>query len=214
MDQANVQLHVNRGLARVAAVLGSGFLQYRPSSAFDPVLAGSSIGTLPCIFDYNPNLSLQTPTPPGHPFVHLIGDPGQVQANDYLVGPETYLVSRVEALRPAWCVLCNKILNILDTAQTTVAGTNTYGGVTSANNTLLARGWPMSVLAKTRGEQDVTKLPSDTRSAFYEVMMPVVPGLILGLGLCLQDNSGQLYDVMSWETTAYGCKLIVGMATT
>ena len=86
--------------------------------------------------------------------------------------------------------------------------------MTSASNTLLASAWPMSILAKTRSEQDVTKLPSDTRSAFFEVLMPSIPGLTLGLGLCLQDPNSQVYVIMSSETTVYGCKLLVGIATT
>ena len=214
MDQARVQGLIDRGLARAASILGVEFSQYRPSTAMDPLLAGSSMQMLHCVFDYSPGLDLKAPTPYGHPFTHLIGDPAQIQAGDYLVGDETFFVSRVERLHPAWCVLCNMTLNILDTAQTTSAGTNSYGGVTSASNTMVARGWPMSMLAKTRGEQDITKLPSDTRSAFYEVLMPVIPGLTLGSGLCLQDANAQLYEIMSSETTAYGCRLMVGVATT
>ena len=214
MDQATVQSYVSRGLAKAGSIVGTSLVQYRPATAMDPLAAGTGIATLTCAFDYSPGLDLPVPTPPGHPFLHLIGDPGQVQAGDYLVGSDTYFVSRVEALQPAWCVLCNMVLNVLNTAQATSAGTNSYGGVTSASNTLLAKGWPMSMLAKTRGEQDVTKLPSDTRSAFYEVFMPAIPGLTLGLGLCLQDANAQVYEIMSSETTAYGCKLLAGVATT
>ena len=214
MEQASVQGHISKGLAKAAAVLGTNSTQYRPTKSMDPLLVGSAIGTLACAFDFSPGLDLTISTPPGHPFVRLIADPDQVQPGDYLVGSATYFVSRAEALQPAWCVLCNMVLNVLDTAQTTAAGTNSYGGVTSTGDTLLARGWPMSMLAKTRGEQDVTKLPSDTRSAFFEVLMPSIPGLTLGLGLCLQDANAQIYEIMSSETTLYGCKLLVGIATT
>lgn len=215
MDQARIQLRIAKGLAKAASIVGTSFVQYRPATALDPLLAGSSIRTMPCAVDINASLTLASPVPPGHPFTLLLADPTLLQPGDYLVGSaDTYFVSRIQPLQPAWCVLCNIVFNILDTAQTTTAGTNSYGGVTSASNTLLARAWPMGMFAKTRGEQDVTKLPSDTRSAFFEVFMPSIPGLTLGLGLCLQDMNAQIYLIMSSETTAYGCKLLVGIATT
>ena len=214
MDQATVQSRIARGLAKAASIIGANFTQYRPTSSMNPLASSNAIATLPCAMDFESNLTLNSATPPDHPFTHLIADPGLLQPGDYLVGGDTYFVSRVEALRPAWCILCNMTFDILDTAQATAAGTNSYGGMTSASNTLLAQGWPMSILAKTRSEQDVTKLPSDTRSAFFEVLMPSIPGLTLGLGLCLQDASSQIYVIMSSETTIYGCKLLVGVATT
>ena len=214
MDQAAIQAHISRGLAKAGLIVGAGLVQYRPTTSWDPLLEGSALQTLFCAVAYDQDLTLATAAPPDHPFGHLLADPGQVQTGDYLIGSDTYFVSRIEPLRPAWCVLCNMVLNVLDTAQPTVAGTNAYGGVTSATNTMLARGWPMSVLSKTRGGQDVTKLPSDTRSAFFEVLLPLIPGVTLQAGLSLQDNLAQTYSVMNVETTDYGCKLLVGLATT
>ena len=213
MDQALVQMHVARGLGKAASILGANFAQYRPTAPLDPLLGGSSIGSLLCAFD-NPGLTLALPIAPDNPYAILLADPGDVVVGDYLVGDDTYFVSRVQALQPAWCVLCNMTLDILDTAQPTAAGTNAYGGVTSATNTLLARGWPMSVLSKTRGEADITKLPSDTRSAFFQVLLPAIPGLEIGYGLCLRDAASQYYDIMSYQLTDYGYKLLVGIATT
>lgn len=214
MDQTQIQTHISKGLAKAASIIGTSLTQYRPVTTMDPISAGSAIGTVMCAVDVNAGFTFAAPVPSAHPFAFLLADPGVLQAGDYLTGTDTYFVSRIEPLQPAWCVLCNMTLDILDTAQSSSAGANSYGGVTSANDTLLARGWPMSMLAKTRGEQDVTKLPSDTRSAFFEVFMPSIPGLTLGLGLCLRDLNAQIYVVMSFETTAYGCKLIVGLATT
>ena len=214
MNQATIQTRISRGLAKAASILGQPFAQYRPLTSFDPLLTGSAIATLFCAFDYGPDLTLIKPTPADHPFAMLIADPGSVELGDYISGEDTYFVSRVEPLRPAWCVLCNMTMNVLDTAQTTTAGTNSYGGVTSATNTILASGWPMSVLSKTRGAQDITKLPSDTRSAFFEVLLPPIPGVVLGSGLCLQDVNSQTYDIMNVETTNYGTRLLVGLATT
>lgn len=214
MDQARVQSHIGRGLAKAASILGTAFAQYRPATPLDPLLPGSLVGMLPCAIGSNSNIHFEVPSSSDQGFALLLADPTKLLAGDYLVGPDTYFVSRIEPLLPAWGVLCNMTFDILDTAQVTAPGTNVYGGVLSANNTLLARGWPMSMRAKARGEQDPTKLPSDTRSAFFEILMPAIPGLTLGLGLCLRDVNAQIYMIMSSETTSYGCKLIVGIATT
>ena len=215
MDQTSLQRLIDRGLAKAATIVGTDFIQYRPTTAMDPLSSGSSIGILVCAVDTTASFALVSPVLPNHPFALLLADTARLRSGDYLVGSmDTYFVSRIQPLQPAWCVLCNMMFNILDTAQVTTAGTNSYGGITRANNVVLARNWPMGMFAKTKSEQDVTKLPSDTRSAFFDVSMPSIPGLKLGLGLCLQDTDGQIYIIMSSETTAYGCRLLVGLATT
>ena len=214
MDQSRLQALIARGLARCGFITGASFLQYRPTQSMDPIGSGTSIATITCAFDFSRDLGLVTPTPPGHPFVLMLLDPALVLAGDLLVGIETYFVSRVQVLQPAWCVLCNAALSIVDVAATTLAGTNVYGGQVSATNTILASGWPASMLARTRGEQDVTKLPSDTRAAYFEVLLPTMPGVTIGVGMELQDSNKQNYSIMSAELSAYGWKLLAGLATT
>ncbi|WP_428375193.1 hypothetical protein [Lichenicoccus sp.] len=214
MDQSRLQALIARGLALCGSITGGDYLQYRPTQAIDPIGSADPMATLTCAFDFSRDLSLETPTPPGRPFVLMLVDPGLVLAGDLLVGTETYFVSRVQVLQPAWCVLCNAVLGIVDTAAATTAGTNAYGGQISATDTVLASGWPANVLAKSRGEQDVTKLPSDTRAAYFEVCLPAMPGITIGIGLELQDQNGQSYTIMNAELTAYGWKLLAGLATT
>ena len=214
MDQSRLQALIARGLARCGFITGASFLQYRPTQSMDPIGSGTSIATITCAFDFSRDMNLVTPTPPGHPFVLMLLDPALVLAGDLLVGTETYFVSRVQVLQPAWCVLCNAVLSIVDVAATTLAGTNVYGGQVSATNTILASAWPASMLAKSRGEQDVTKLPSDTRAAYFEVLLPPMPGVAIGVGMELQDSNKQNYSIMSAELSAYGWKLLAGLATT
>ena len=225
MDQSRLQALIGRGLALCGSITGAKYLQYRPSQALNPIGPAALIATLTCAFDLSRDLSLLTPTPPGHPFVLMLVDPALVLPGDLLVGTETYFVARVQVLQPAWCVLCNAAFNIIDTAAQTTAGANVYGGQVSATDPPLASGWPASMLAKSRGEQDITKLPSDTRAAFFEVYLPVIPGITIGIGLALQgtavginlpfqDLTDQDYMIMNAELTAYGWKLLVGQATT
>lgn len=214
MNQDAVSARIAAGLAKAALILGADFTQYRPTTSLDPLRPGSSIAVLCCAVDHDSDLGFASPTPPDRPFALLLADPGAVQPGDYLVGSDTYFISRKLPFQPAWCVLCNGQFDILDTNQSTSAGANAYGGVTSSNNTLVAQGWPMSVLEKQHSGLEIAILPSDTRLAFFEVLMPSIPGLALGLGLCLRDSSQQIYQIMSYEVSGYGCKLLVSLATT
>ena len=213
MDQIRLQSLIGRGLALCGSITGGTYLQYRPTTALDPISVSTPIATLNCAFDFSKDLQLLTPTPPGHPFVLVLVDPGRLLAGDLLVGADTYFISRVEALQPAWAVLCNATVSLVDTAPATSPGANSYGGQVVAANLLVASGWPASMLAKNRGEQDVTKLPSDTRAAYFEVYLPAIPGFTIGPGLELQDQNVANYTIMSFETTDFGWKLIVGLAT-
>ena len=123
-------------------------------------------------------------------------------------------MARVEPLRPALCVLCDQTVDFLNTDTTTVAGTNSYGGRTTDTDTVIAEGWPVSMSARTRGDVDVTKLPSDTRAAYYDVLAPPIPGVLLTFGMRIQDSNAQDYEVISAEISQFGWRLLVGLATT
>ena len=130
------------------------------------------------------------------------------------MGDDTHFVARIEPLRPALCVLCNQVVDFLDADVITTAGTNAYGGRTDDTDALIAQGWPVSMSARTHSEQDVTKLPSDTRSAYYDVLVPLIPGVSLSFGMRLQDSTGQDYEIVSTELSVFGWRLLVGLATT
>ena len=63
----------------------------------------------------------------------------------------------------------------------------------------IAQGWGVSMTARTHSEQDVTKLPSDTRAAYYDVLGPPIPSVMLSFGMRLQDSAGQNYEIVSAE---------------
>ena len=213
MLQSAINTKVSLGLARAASILGVNQVLFRPTTAFLPV-SGTPFGSIYCAFDINPDFKLISTAQPGHSYVALLADPELVQLGDYLVGDDTHFVARVEPLRPALCVLCNQTVDFLNTAVTTNAGTNAYGGRTDDTDAIIAQGWPVSMTARTHSEQDVTKLPSDTRSAYYDVLAPPMPGISLSFGMRLQDNSGQDYEVVSAELSLFGWRLMVGLATT
>ena len=213
MLQSIVNQKVAYGLARAASVVGVSHALYRPSSATLPV-SGRPHGSIYCAFDVTPDFRLISTAQPNHSYATLLADPTLVRQGDYLVGDDTHFVARTEALRPALCVLCDQVVDVLNTAIPTSAGTNSYGGRTSDTDTVIAQGWPVSMSARTRGGQDTTKLPSDTKAAYYDVLAPPIPGITLVFGMRLQDSGGQDYEVVNAELSPFGWRLLAGLATT
>ena len=213
MFQSTINARIALGLAKAASILGTNQSLYRPTTAFLPI-SGSPLASLQCAFDINPNFRLVATAQPGHSYAAMLADPTLVQQGDYLVGDDTHFVARVEPLRPALCVLCTQVVDFLSNGNTTNAGTNAYGGRTDDTDALIAQGWAVSMSARTHSEQDVTKLPSDTRAAYYDVLVPPIPDVTLSFGMRLQDSTGQDYEIVSTELSPFGWRLLVGIATT
>lgn len=213
MLQSTINARIGLGLSKAASILGTNQTLYRPTTAFLPI-SGSPQANIQCAFDINPDFRLIATAQPAHSYAVMLADPALVQEGDYLVGDDTHFVARVEPLRPALCVLCTQVVDFLSTDITTNAGTNAYGGRTDDTDALVAQGWAVSMSARTHSEQDVTKLPSDTRAAYYDVLAPPIPNVTLSFGMRLQDNTGQVYEIVSAELSPFGWRLLVGLATT
>lgn len=200
-------------MGRAGGLIGSNHALYRPTTANTPV-AGTPVGSVYCAFDVRPDFKLISTAQPNHNYAVLLADPTALQQGDYLVGDDTYFVARIEPLKPALCVLCDRTVDFLTTAVTTSAGTNSYGGRTADTDATVAYTWPVSMSARTRGEADITKLPSDTRSAYYDVLAPPIPNTVLDFGMRLLDANGQSYEIVSAELSLFGWRLVAGLATT
>ena len=213
MLQPTINARIALGLAKAASILGSSQALYRPTTAFLPI-SGPPLANIHCTFDPSPDFKFLATAQPGHNYAVMLADPALVQQGDYLISDDTHFVARVEALRPALCVLCTQMVDFLSSDTTTGAGTNAYGGRMDDTDALIAQGWAVSMTARTHSEQDVTRLPSDTRAAYYEVLGPPIPGVMLSFGMRLQDSTGQDYEIVSAELSPFGWRLLVGIATT
>jgi len=211
--QSTINTKIALGLARAASIVGSAQALYRPTSSNLPV-TGIPFSNIYCAFDVRPDFKLFSTAQPNHSYAALLADPTIVQRGDYLVGEDTHFVARIEPLRPALCVLCDQTLDFLSGDTSTSAGTNAYGGRTSDTDVVIAEGWPVSMSVRTRGETDVTKLPSDTRAAYYDVLAPPIPGISLTFGMRVRDIASQDYEIVSAEMSHFGWRLLIGLATT
>ena len=204
---------VSAGLRQAGTVLGGSYDVFRAVSSLSP-LDGVAVATVMGLFDPAFNLELVSPEYRRQSQASFIGDPSVLQTGDYLVGSDTWFVSHLEPLRPASCTLCNHSLTVSTPAAASQTGQNSYGGRTALSDAEIASGWPASILAKTHIEIDPTRLPSDTKTSYYEVLLPNIPTVELSFGMLLQDEVGQNYAVSSAEFSISGWRLLAGIQTT
>jgi hypothetical protein len=211
--QSTLSARIAYGLGKAADIVGNAQAQYRPTTANAPV-AGSPLRMLTCAFDNSPTFIMRSTALPGHPFSVLLGDPSLVQAGDFIIGDDTHFVARVEPLRPALCILCNQVVNILNPDVTSTAGTNAYGGRTADTDTTIAQGWPVSMLLRTRTDTEDARLPGDIKAGSFSVSCPVIPGVLIEYGMRLQDANAQDYTIIGAELSPFGWSLLAELATT
>lgn len=214
MDQARMQSLVAAGLARAALRIGAGYAQYRPRAATAP-LGAAPIATIMGIFDPDPDLAMIGVEDRHAAFASFLGDMSGLLPGDYLVGTDdTWFVAHLEKLRPALCVRCNRTLSVLAATETPAIGSTSYGGRTSATDTVLASGWPASLLSKAHVEGESAHLPDDVKIEFSEALLPPITGVTVTHGMRLRDDFGQSYFIASSELSVTGWRLAVGLETT
>ncbi|MBB3175000.1 hypothetical protein FHR90_002847 [Endobacter medicaginis] len=212
MDQARLSALTCHGLRQAAARIGASFAVYRPVGTGSP-LDSPAIASVDLAYTQDCSLAFRVALAPDKPIVQLLCDPSSLQAGDYLVGTETLFVLRVDPARPASGVLCNATLSVLQSATATQPGTNAYGGLASSAATALATGWPASLLLRSKTEADPTRLPSDTRSAYYAVLLPAISGVTITSGMRLLDAGGNIYQIVGTQRSAFGWSISAALQT-
>nr|WP_321985338.1 hypothetical protein [uncultured Lichenicoccus sp.] len=214
MDAAGIQTKVARGYGIAARFLGSTYTQYRPTG---PNAALTNVvQTLNAAFDTTAGFKFAGPALWGKPTRFGLFDTTNVQVGDYFVGQaQTLFVSAFQLYEPPELVLCNAVMSISSPGEDTLPGlSNTYAGRTNATDQVLATGWPVSILIKQKGDMDPVKLPADVRSASFEVLMPIIPGVAITPSLRLNDGQGNTYVVNAAEQTSFGNRLLASFSTT
>ena len=213
MDAAGIQTKVARGYGIAARFLGSAYAQYRPTAANAPLT--NVVQTLNAAFDTTAGFKFAGPAQWGKPTRFGLFDTTNVAVGDYFVGQnQTLFVSAFQLYEPPELVLCNAVMTISAPGQDSLPGlSRTYGGRTNYTDTVLATGWPVSLLTKQKGDIPPVKLPSDVRAASFEVLMPIIPGVPVEPAMRLTDAGGDVYIVNAAEQTSYGWRLLASYST-
>lgn len=201
------QARINRGYGIAAARLGAPYGQYRATGPMYPMNHG--IGAMFADFDVDPLFGHKAPAKYGIPVYYGLFDATNVLVGDYLVGPMgTFFVGNMEPDKPTLCVRCNRTLTFMRPAP------SGYSGDTATQETILMAGWPASLLQKSRGDRSGEHLPGDTRIPWYELLVPVFPGVELAEADRATDETGRLYTIGTAELSALGWRLMVQTTTT
>ena len=214
MDAAEIQRLAALGFGIAGGILGSTYTQYRPTTANNPLT--NVVQAISAAFDIVPGFKFAGPAPWGKPTRFGLFDTTNVAVGDYFVGQnQTLFVSAFQLYEPPELVLCNGTVTIAAPGEDTLPGLSTsYAGRTNASDQVVATGWPVSILIKQKGDLDPVKLPADVRSASFEVLMPVIPGVPITPSLRLTDTAGNTYVVNAAEQTAFGWRLLSSYSTT
>jgi hypothetical protein len=199
MDRNTIQARLNHGLSIVGGLLGTSFEQYRPSLALQPL--GASIGSLQGAVANLPGYSLGRPAGFGEAVRIWMGDGSGLQVGDVLVGDgQTVFVAETRSLQPVLLIDCNTTLQF-----SIWSASGAYGG---GSEIATATGWPASLRLHGRGGADPAALPSDSRTAEWEVLLPAIPGVVLHEDMRMIDTDLRRFVLAGVERTALGYRLI------
>jgi hypothetical protein len=207
MNGATAQAQVYKGYAQVAKRIGNAFTLYRPTSAdmtVAQIVATNFLASLNA-----EDMTYRRPNKYGKPTWFSVMDGRLTQVGDYLIGATgKFFVAAQQPLLPILVVECNRTINITrPQVQTQFGAVTDYEGTTAANETPLMTGWPASVLQGTKGEKGGVALPGDVRDAWWAILLPFVPGVVLRSGDLIADELGRRYIISSAELSDLGWRL-------
>jgi len=225
MDALRLADRVRRSQGRAAMVLGGWCDAYRPSDANDPLVPQNRFMKLPAAFsaDY---AEFNKPVGYGQAAWSGLFDSAYTRPGDYLVRQETapgaadgaiWFVAQQQPLLPVLCVRASRVVGFVRPAVTdgtTGTGVGSYGGFTFGTATPLLSDYPASVLNAYGGGFDMADLPGDAPPRSWEVLLPLVPGVVLLNGDLMTDDLGRTGAVSSAELTDLGWRLLVRQTTT
>jgi len=208
MDGATLQGKIYEGYAKAAIRLGLPFAQYRPSGANNPVTGAPLNASMLASFNAE-DMKYGRPNKYGKATWYCLADGTQLAVFDYLVGASgTYFIAAMQPLLPILAVECNRTVSVTrPQLQTQVGGLTDYEGTTAVNETPLMAGWPASILQGSKGEKGEIVLPGDVRNAWWIVLFPSTPSVVLRSGDLIYDDNNRRYIISSAELTDLGWRL-------
>jgi hypothetical protein len=203
----------SKGYYNVAKRLGVQFSIYRSADGNNPIKIGNFLFNQ--LISIDQDWTYKKAKKYGDPSWRFFPGNGLILQNfDYMVGPDnTYFISDVnsnERLNPILCVECNTIITVTRPTQPTGTGAVGYGGYLPATATTLLTSCPASVLEGTKGETNTLKLPLDTRSPYYKILLPYLGGIQLRISDLVSLPNGNRLVISSVELTGLGWRLQAG----
>ena len=202
MDALQLAARVKQGTGKAAKRLGTIASHYRAMTPFSPLKA-EPLQQLSASFttDYGYMRSARF----GQAARIGIFDASGFEVGDVLVSPEagTFYVAAMPLLQPILCVKAERLITLRRTAPGShSSGLQDYVGTTAAREKIILSDWPASILLNRSEEHSPLKLPGETRSAWYGILMPAFKDLHIHTGDFVTDDTGQRYAITGTEPTA------------
>lgn len=212
MDAAKLQTKIYKGYGLAAKRIGPLNTVYRATSAIAAM--GQTVATLNASFNAE-DMTYGRPNKYGKPTWYGLFDGTLVNVGDYLVGEQgTFFVAQMQLTLPILMVQCNRTINFLRAPAPAGVGALGYGGITAANEQVLMTGWPASILQGTKGEKGDAVLPGDTKTPWWNILVPAYPGVVLRSSDIATDDLNRRYTISSAELTDAGWRLTAMQAVT
>jgi len=214
MTAHKLEDRIRWGMNVAARATGAVTSAYRPHGAENPLAPENRFLRLHAAF-CGIDGRFGRPNGYGNALWRGIFDAAYTQPGDYLAQQEVvWFIAAQPRLLPTLCVRTNRIISFTRPGAQATTGVNSYGGITSANVTLLMSNWPASVLAATREARPLANLPGDTAVSLWTVLLPSCAGVVLRTADLMSDDLGRSGVVATTELTDLGWRLAVKQATT
>ena len=208
------QLGWKEAALAISSVFGTTWAQYRPTGALLPWTGTLINAALPGYVTPDAYTRKPKPFDPAKPKAHAVFDPAVLAVGDYLAGSitqggtqEAFFVANLQAPAPPGATRCNAVADFTRGVVPTEFGAQPALDMQIGNETVLAQGWPISVLREGRGERGDTNLPSDVKLGGFICLVP--------LSIPTDLRSGDVLTINTWldnPNAPGGVRLIVAMA--
>ena len=207
MDALQLAARVKQGNGKAAKRLGTIASHYRAMTPVSPLKA-EPLQQLSASFttDYGYMRSARF----GQAARIGIFDASGFEVGDVLVSPEagTFYVAAMPLLQPILFVKAERLITLRRTAPGShSSGLQDYVGTTAAREKIILSDWPASILLNRSGEHSPLKLPGETRSAWYGILIPAYKDIHIHTGDFVADETSQRYVITGTELTEMGWRL-------
>lgn len=212
MDGSRLQGKIYKGSGKAATKIGFDYDVYRPivtpvpdPQTNEPLLDSRWVGKIKV--SLNQKGDYKVPNTYGVAIWWSYHDGRVTLAGDYLVGNMgIFFIASQQDLLPLQCVQCNRIIDIIRPTNPDGKGAVGYGGQVASNDVMLMSQWPASILIG-RDEKNDAKLPLDSKTSMWKVLLPDVEGINLRMGDQIKDDLDRRYAIQSAELTDLGWRI-------
>jgi hypothetical protein len=162
------------------------------------------------LFDRDSSFPQTKPAEYGKPEYFCAYTRAGPNVGDYLVDQSdgtTWFIIDQEALTPSKVVKCNATVDFFrpGTPAPSNPSVKNYSRASPQGDGLpIAQQWPISLLSGSRGEKSLSGVPEAGREPWFNVIIPIIPGVRLRTDDKFVDEAGFRYQISACELTNLG----------